>query len=593
MGKFRLYQIVKDRFENFLTIQFEIMFAIVLISISTSLIIGVYYQHNVNVIFEEKIKAFSQQIVEQVGDRVDFEFAQLNRMMDILISYAITTAIPQDENRIKNEYLTMKQSERMITNIKHTDSSISGIFMLGKNNMLFSATSGTDRKKLFGEPWIKKLFSMETGKKITTVHNADYMYINIPDYRNPVVSIAQKINRYDEKEIGIDIIQLDLKYSYFADVFKVLNREDRSTIFIIDRNDEIIYHPDFNLVGHQISETVYGLNNTKGMLSVVQPLENVPWRIVGKISTEDIVRRYDYIRKASFAIIFLSIIAAVITSFYLSKRITKPLVLMVAKMKEVSIGNFEQFSVPTRNVDLQILIKGFDKMVGRINLLMEEKVQQETEIVTTELNALKSQINSHFLYNSLEVIRGIALDNKVESIAEIAYALSKLFRYSINKSNDLVTLEQEFDIIKGYVTIHQYRYVNRFKVEYDIDNKILNFRIVRFIIQPIIENSIRYGVEGSTKMGLISITAFQKDNKIIIRVRDNGIGITSEQLIKMNDALEKNMHRYEDIVSVGTGVGLLNVNSRIKLYYGDKYGVKLYSKLNQGTTVEIIVPLIV
>lgn len=593
MGMFMFYQILKKRFKNFLTIQIEIMFAIVLISTSTSIIIGVYYQHNMNVVFEEKIKTFSQQIVEQVGDRVDFEFAQLNRMMDILISYAITTTIPQDVNRVKNEYLAMKKSERMISNIKHTDSSISGIFMLGKNNMLFSATSGTDRKLLFSEVWIQKLFTVETGKKITNTHNANYMYINIPDYRGPVVSIAQKINRYDKKEIGIDIIQLDLKYSYFDEVFKILNRGDKSTIFIIDENDEIIYHPDFKFVGHKLSETGYGLSNTRDMLSVVHPLKNVPWRIVGRISTYDIVRRYDYVRNASFAIIFLSIIAAVIISFYLSKRITKPLVLMVAKMKEVSVGNFEEFTVPTRNADLQILINGFDKMVGRINLLMEEKVQQETEIVTTELNALKSQINSHFLYNSLEVIRGIALDNKVQSIAEIAYALSKLFRYSINKSNDLVTLKQEFDIIKGYVTIHKHRYVDRFKVEYDIDEKILSYRIVRFIVQPIIENAIKYGVEGSTRMGLISITAFQEDNKIIIKIRDNGSGIDTVQLKKMKHALDTNKRSYEDNVSSGTGIGLLNVNSRIKLYYGDQYGLKLSSKLHEGTSVEVVVPLIV
>ena len=593
LKRFGIFQVINNRFKKILTIQIEIMLAIVLISASTAALVGFFYQHNLKTIFKEKTENFSKQTAEQVGDRIDFELAQLDRIMEILISYAITSTITQDNNIIKNEFLLMKQSERMITNIKHTDSSLSGIFMLGVNNIMYSATGGTNKSRLFNEPWIKEMFSRETEKRIISTHNADYMYINLPDYQFPVVSIVQKINRYNKEDAGIDIIQLDLKYSYFEELFKVLNRKEKSTIFIIDENGKIIYHPDFNLVGHYLTDTKYGFNRNKDVLSVSHPLKRVPWNIIGMVSTTDILRQYAYIKRTSFGIVVLSILAAVFTSFYLSKRITKPLESIVSKMRDVSKGNFSKFTIPTNNMDLQILIQGFDKMVGKINVLMEEMVKQETEIVTTELNALKSQINSHFLYNSLEVIRGIALDNNVKSIAEISHALAKLFRYSINKSNDLVPLEQEFDIIKGYVKIHEYRYVDRFNVQYNIEEKILGYRIVRFIIQPIIENAIQHGIERMTEGGVIIISAFRKDNTIIVKVQDNGAGMDTLQLKKINEALKANKHKYEGMVSSGTGVGILNVNSRIKLYYGDQYGVKLKSKIKEGTSVELIIPVIV
>jgi len=587
-----LLQTLKSYLKKIITIQTEIMVAVVLISTMATAFIGLFYYHNLKSIFQEKTETFSQQTVEQVGDRIDFELAQLDRVMDILISYAITASAGSEENIIKNEYFTMKRNERMITNIKHTDSSISGIFMLGENDILFSATAGTNKDLLFRKPWITELFGKETERKIISTHNADYMYINLPDYTFPVISIVQKINRFDENEVGIDIIQLDLKYSYFQDVFRVLNKEEKSRIFIIDENDRIIYHPEESLVGHKLSDTEYGSEHNQDVISVEHSLVNAPWSIIGMVSSSDILRQYAFIKNTSIGIIIFSIFVSILISFYLSKRITRPLALMVQKMQDVSMGNFSRFHVPTKNVDLQILIQGFDTMVGKINLLMEEEVKQKTEMVTTELNALKSQINSHFLYNSLEVIRGIALDNNVKSIADISHALSKLFRYSINKSNDLVSLKQEFDIIRGYVRIHEYRYVDRFRVDYRIDDKILEYRIVRFIIQPLIENAIQHGIEGLTEKGLIEIAARKVENEIVITVKDNGNGIELEKLKIMNEALAANQYKYDGIVSSGTGVGILNVNSRIKLYYGDKYGLKLLSDSGSGTVVTVNLPVI-
>ncbi len=588
-----MIRIIKDRLKRIITIQTEITIAIVLISASSIVFIGIFYYHNLKSIFQEKTETFSRQIVEQVGDRIDFELAQIDRVMDILISYAITNTITSESDTIKTDYYTLMRSERMITNIKHTDSSISGIFMLGEGNILFSATGGTNRELLFSKPWIKELFTREAERKIISTHNADYMYINLLEYDLPVISIVQKINRYDDDKAGIDIIQLDLKYSYLEDVFRVLNKEDKNTIFIVDENNRIVYHPDSNLIGHPLSVTEFEQEKQQQVISVRHTLKNAPWSIIGLVSTPDIAREYNLIKKASFAIILMSVVASVLISLYLSKRITKPLSLMVNKMKEVSMGNFSGFHVPTRNVDLQILIQGFDTMVGKINLLLEEEVKQKTEIVRTELNVLKSQINSHFLYNSLEVIRGIALDNDVKSIAEISYSLSKLFRYSINKSDELVSLKQEFDIMKGYVRIHEYRYVDRFKVNYHIDEKILDFRMVRFIIQPLIENAIQHGVEGIVEKGLIDITAMREENKIIIIVEDNGSGIDAEKLEIINEALRTGKYKYEGMVSSGTGVGILNVNSRIKLYYGSRYGVELKSELNSGTIVIVTLPVIV
>ncbi|GKX27673.1 hypothetical protein SH1V18_01530 [Vallitalea longa] len=213
-----------------------------------------------------------------------------------------------------------------------------------------------------------------------------------------------------------------------------------------------------------------------------------------------------------------------------------------------------------------------------------------------ELTALQSQINPHFLYNTLDSIRGQALIDDNDEIAEMVEALAVFFRYSISRKGDLVTLRDELAYIQNYMTIQQYRFNNRFSLEIYIDEedqKAYDYFIPKLILQPIVENSIFHGLEDSLESGKVEIEVIVTDSNLILTVSDNGKGMDSKSLLELNRhirASNQNLENNEERKKKHTGIALANIQRRIKLLFGEEYGLNVYSTIDQGTDVEITLP---
>ena len=208
-----------------------------------------------------------------------------------------------------------------------------------------------------------------------------------------------------------------------------------------------------------------------------------------------------------------------------------------------------------------------------------------------ELVALQSQINPHFLYNTLESIRGQAISHGMEDIEIMTKALSDLFRYSITKKGNLVTLEEELQNVSNYLLIQQYRFSNKFLIVNKVDADTLSYRIPKLLIQPIVENAIHHGLETKIGQGTLTIIAFRTEKRLIVNIQDDGMGIEHERLVEMNNILVMVKAQQEDTGS-GLKIGLINANERIKLNFGNEYGLRLYSSKDIGTRVEIVLPLV-
>ena len=215
----------------------------------------------------------------------------------------------------------------------------------------------------------------------------------------------------------------------------------------------------------------------------------------------------------------------------------------------------------------------------------------------TELTALQSQINPHFLYNTLECIRGQALMDDNLEIARMVEALGAFFRYSISRKGNLVTLKDELDNIDNYMLIQRYRFGNRFSMEVIIDEEdeeAYNCLIPRLIIQPIVENAIFHGLEERLEGGRVTIEVIVTEKTLIITVSDNGKGISREQLNKLNAKIRSRDTNPEDGEAGNqrnTGIALPNIHKRIQLLFGEEYGVDIYSTPGQGTDVEVTIPV--
>lgn len=207
-----------------------------------------------------------------------------------------------------------------------------------------------------------------------------------------------------------------------------------------------------------------------------------------------------------------------------------------------------------------------------------------------EYLALQNQINPHFLYNTLESIRGEAITNKMDNIANMTEALATFFRYNISNVQNLVTLKEELNNVLSYYTIQKYRFGNKLCIDIDVaEEEIYSLKMPKLILQPIVENAIFHGIERKRDNGLIKISVEVTQNRIIITIKDNGVGISEEDVEKLNKKL---LRSNEDFSKSKKGIALTNVNNRIKLMFGDNYGLYIYSSVNVGTDVKITLPKI-
>lgn len=209
--------------------------------------------------------------------------------------------------------------------------------------------------------------------------------------------------------------------------------------------------------------------------------------------------------------------------------------------------------------------------------------------------ALQNQINPHFLYNTLEGIRGEALSAGLDSVAQMTEALATYFRYTISNLENLVTLEDELVNIDNYYIIQQYRFGDRIhqEVDYNPEDEILKYKLPKLTLQPIVENAIYHGIEPKMGKGIFRIKIVVTSSRLLITVSDDGIGITEERLNEINQKLHsKSLDYIETDNNSKGGIAIVNVNNRIKLLFGEEYGINIYSTLNVGTDVEITLPLI-
>lgn len=285
-------------------------------------------------------------------------------------------------------------------------------------------------------------------------------------------------------------------------------------------------------------------------------------------------------------IFFFCIAIGLTLSFFISKQLSNPISRLTERLKLISGGDFTRDSAIETDDEIGVIGKQINQMSGHISTLLDTRVQDEKEKKDMEIKMLQAQINPHFLYNTLDSIKWIATMQKNTGIVQVVTALSSLLKNMAKGFNEKVTFRQELDFLQNYVTIEKIRYIELFDVEIQVEEESLyDARIVKLTLQPIVENAIFSGIEPSGRFGLIQIHAFARDGVFYVTVQDNGVGISPENIEKLltdtSRITKSNM----------SGIGLPNVDRRLKLVYGDDYGITIESELDQYTMITISLPL--
>lgn len=299
-------------------------------------------------------------------------------------------------------------------------------------------------------------------------------------------------------------------------------------------------------------------------------------RLQGEIGTQVTV-----VIVSTIAGVLLLIVIILPYSVHFARRITEPIAALAEKAQKLGEGDFSVTPIETNSTELQTLDKGFNEMVGRINTLMGRQIEDQKYLHRAELELLQAQINPHFLYNTLDSILILAENHRDEEVVQMVTSLSVFFRNSLSKGKDIITLRAERDQVTSYLEIQQIRYSDILNYEIQIPDDLLDCMVPKLVLQPLVENALYHGTKNKRGVGTILITGESLGDDMLLKVKDNGAGMDEEQIHTLQAGVYEDRH---------TGLGLVNVHKRVKLYCGERYGLSFESVLGKGTTVSILLP---
>lgn len=409
-----------------------------------------------------------------------------------------------------------------------------------------------------------------------------------------VVTMAVKT---DEPILGNGMyVAMDFRFSEIAGYMDGIGIGRHGYCFILDRDGSVVYHPQQQMLysGIKSEDTAAlcalsdGVHIEKNVLYALHTTADARWRIVGVSYTEELEaeKRTQIVVGIAAAFLCCAVILALVLVVY-SKIVSAPVRRLVQAMQafEAAADPSVYTGQPQAVAELQALSDSFSHMSRRIEELMEKVRREEKVLRKTELRALQAQINPHFLYNTLDSIQWMCEQGKTEDASKMVGALARLFRISISRGHELITIKDELQHAKSYLLIQSYRYRNQFSYRFEVDETLLSYLCNKITIQPLVENAIYHGIDRMVDEGEIVITAKRAQDAagdILITVSDNGVGMTEEQCARI---LSKER-------SDSGGIGVKNVNDRLKIYFGERYGLSIHSVPDEGTTVTVRIPQI-
>lgn len=533
------------------------------------------YRNNVLKTTNQNLQATGEQLL----GTYDSYFSQILRNSDsIIYSY---NAI-DDENKFEE---TMNAFFSNLVSLREEIISVS-LYKVSTGELIASNGSTGVHDNVKNEEWFNQTFATSEAKLIPV--------LNIPTTQNPAYPNSFSISRYasyDKNNTFDAVLHIEFLFNAIVNLLSETALGEGGNFLIYDKNYRIVYSSLPKDLGDKISilkELVvgnghYSISNHSYFV-FASSISNTSWRL-------GVFLNYDAVSEAikSFTIYILItggvlLFVGCFVAFLAIRKSVKPILSLSKEMTE--IVSLED--MPSKILDIKgsrevvELDNSFKALIGRIDDLKDKLIYEKEEQRKSELQALQNQINPHFLYNTLDSILALIDKNKNMEAEEMIVALSRFFRISISKGKNIITLKKEIEHANNYLLIQKLRFGDAFDYSFDVEDDILNVDVVKLILQPIIENSINHGLKEGEK-GTIKVKGYKKDGFIILSISDNGYGMLEETRIALENSLKDE--------SETKGVGLKNVYLRLRVYYGDKADIKIESKLDEGTTISLIIPV--
>ncbi|MCL6605554.1 MAG: sensor histidine kinase [Paenibacillus sp.] len=530
------------------------------------------------------------QMTSNASDTIDRYIADLKRY----------TALPL-YNRDVQFYLEQRiidwdkntKLDMFLSYLHHTKEEILSVYLVDKYDaVFFDKDPGIN--ELFPADHLMDWKSLSEAADVAPfIQGRHTIRVNTNEYKD-VFSVIRTINSVNTlKKIGIIVFDVDI--NLFKGIIDPVNAVTQGNTLIVDNKGHLIYD---GAVQGESADKKLSLNTQHLLEKATQPeghfqidLEGQPnlvvytvskqtgWTTLVTIPRDRILSPVEKNRNTLLVTTLIIVAFALFVATVISHALTKPLKSMVRLMKQVQHGNLDVWLHPKYNDEIGMLGSHFNRMIIRVKDLLQEVSLTEKRKQKADMRALQNQINPHFIYNTLESIRMLAESSDDPRVAKLTYLLGLQMRYSITRSDETVTVKHELDHVRNYFHLLQIRFPDKFELEIQVPEEFLNLPILKLVFQPIVENAVFHGLDQKDGPGKLRISAKAQKGQAIFYIDDNGVGMDANTLRSLNSSL------MDGAIGEKFGIGLRNVNERIRLHYGSTFGLRVESELGVRTRV--------
>ena len=551
----------------------------------------------------KEVKTIADQKIQIISSDLEEELKYVFSLSErVLNNQELESKLLLDNDSDESMYEKMRAISEITRAYAYADVGINSIFFMDKYHQIYDPfymispyKEIIDQYKAYGDFKMSGAYSA-----FSLPTNFPSKFDTEPGNKSTITFFEKYLSKDDYQEMGT--ILTNVKIDYLFMTFRNACKAEFHSAYVVDSESNIIYKVEDDGSEDVISENkIIKLNNQNGIVNINEKdyyyikkgLDIYPdWQIIGIMEYNHLKTGINAILKYYYVIGFLSVIVIIIASFAFAKRITKPILSLKESMDVLATGEWPEPLVPTTHDEIRSLIEGYNnmlaeqqKLIEQIYLEQEDKKKKELETIELKLDLLHSQINPHFIHNTLHTMQYLLKINKTEGLLEILTSFNRLLRFNMSIDKTFITLKEEQLCIDSYIKILEYRYNKVFDISYQLDESCSQFMIPKLILQPLVENAIYHGIIPKKSDGSVIISMTLDRTFLKIKVEDNGVGIETERI--KNILLNKE----EGNSSSFNQIGIHNIDKRLRLIYGDEAGLKIMSALGEGTMICFNLPV--
>jgi len=533
-------------------------------------------------VIETKVSETTVETLKQIDKNMDSLFGNVDDMSKYTLSNReVRTLLKLEDNELAESTELLININEAYANLTNSKSYIAAINIYGVNGQSFESAGASYPVDVTSIKEQESLVPIDGRLLVSPTYKRAYYTLG----NQYIISVYRHILDINNLSRQLGLLRIDISEKIINGIYKDIAIGETGYIFIADKEGTIISHSDKKVIGKNIQDEGYSsivFSNQEGDYKETINGENVlityyqsskhNMIFLGRVPYKELI---DNVNKARNLTIALTLIAIIITSIFfyiLSTRISVPIKTLMESMQQLEKGDFDIKIDVNRADEIGKLSESFNQMVDQLKGLIEENYLTKIKRKEAELEALQSQINPHFLYNTLDIAYWSSrMENAPKTEAIISH-LAKVFKLGLNKGNEITTINKEIEHLESYLFIQMLRYDDKPEIRFDIAESIKDNKIIKLLLQPIVENALQHGIADMEEGGYVYVRGYDDGNEIVFEIEDNGKGIEPEKIDRM---LQEKSNK--------EGYGINNVYKRIKLYYGEGYGLNIASQMGAGT----------